>query len=177
MRHARFAALAALAVLGATACMQSRGTEPAGGAAQSTAPATKPGSEEERQREIAKRSELRGERPAADAAGGAQPEPPTEAVAGEVPDAILNQMKADLATRVGKSADGARVLRAEQVVWPDGSIGCAKPGVLYTQQSVPGYLVDLEFEGKRYRYHAPLAGGATYCERPGPFLERLGPAQ
>ncbi len=109
--------------------------------------------------------------------GARNPKPATEAVAGEVPDAILNQMKADLATRVGKSADGARVLRAEQVVWPDGSIGCAKPGVLYTQQTVPGYLVELEFDGKRYRYHAPLAGGAIYCERPGPFLERLGPAQ
>jgi len=157
--------------------MASRGTEPAGAATPATPPATQAASDEERQREIAKRSEVRGARPTV---APAVPQPKaaaSESVMGEVPDAVLAQMKSDLAARVGKSVDGARVVRAEQVVWPDGSIGCGKPGVLYTQQAVPGYRVELEFEGRNYRYHASLAGGATYCERPGPFLERLGPAE
>jgi hypothetical protein len=41
---------------------------------------------------------------------------------------------------------------------------------------VIGYLVELELDGKKYRYHSALHGTPVYCERPGPHLETLGPA-
>ena len=178
MRHTRQAVLAALALAATTACVSSRDTEAANGdaaqATQRTAPV--PATEEERQREIERRAKLRREHTVpADAVAPAPSGAESTAVVGEVPDALLGQMRADLAARVGKAVDAARVVRAEQVVWPDGSIGCAQPGGVYTQATVPGYLVEFELDGKRYRYHAALNGNAIYCEKPGAFLKTLGP--
>lgn len=86
-------------------------------------------------------------------------------------------MKADLAKRLDRSVDKARELRAEQVIWPDGSIGCAKPGGIYTQATVVGYLVEIEFEAKVYRYHSALNGAPIFCENPGPHIRTLGPTK
>jgi hypothetical protein len=180
MRQTTRAALAALAVITASACMPSRSSETQAGPATTadTKPAAQPMTEEERQREIARRAALRGERaqmPAPVSAAGKEDEPPP--LVGEVPDSLLAEMKADLAGRLGEAATKARIVRAEQVIWPDGSIGCAKPGVMYTQAIVPGYLVEFELEGKSYRYHSTLKGGATYCERPGQHMPMNGPTQ
>jgi hypothetical protein len=178
MRHTRQAVLAALALSAATACMSARdsGAADANAAKAPEHTATVPATEEERQREIERRSAVRGKDSIpVDAAVAPAAGAESAGVMGEVPDAMLAQMRADLAKRVGHPVDAARLVRAEQVVWPDGSIGCAQPGVVYTQATVPGYLVEFELDGKRYRYHAPLNGNATYCEKPGPFLKTLGP--
>ena len=181
MRYTRSAVLAALGLISMSACSSPGGTEPpvAANEARPAAPTAKvPATEEERQREIERRSALRGQNSAAPEAVPA-PAPATEQapIIGEVPDTVLASMKADLATRLGRSVDAVRVLRAEQVIWPDGSIGCSQPGVLYTQATVVGYLVELEFDGKNYRYHAALKGAPIYCERPGPHVRSLSPTQ
>ena len=180
MRYTRQAVPAALGLLCLAACMSTdRAESPAVSQAQrATSTATAPATEEERQREIERRAELRGQRtvpPDAVAPPASSAEGP--AVVGEVPDDMLALMKADLATRLGRPVDAARVIRAEQVVWPDGSIGCAKPGVFYTQATVVGYRVELELDGKAYRYHSALSGAPIYCDRPGPHLQVLGPAE
>ena len=184
MRYTRQVALAALALISTSGCTAPGGTEPSEPpkAESTTRTATVPATEEERAREIERRAALRGERtlpPGAVAAPAGAPESNAEAspVVGEVPDTMLAAVKADLATRLGRSVDSARVTRAEQVVWPDGSIGCAQPGGIYTQATVVGYLVEIEFDGKKYRYHSALHGTPIYCERPGPHLETLGPAK
>jgi hypothetical protein len=171
-------ALVAIALSATSACTTSRGDEPKPTAAPptQTQPAARPMTEEERQREIEKRTKARGQRAAIPGEPvSPQNEPPP--VVGEVPDELLAQIRSDLAGRIGDAAAKARLVRAEQVLWPDGSIGCAQPGRLYVQITVPGYLVEFEVDDKRYRYHAPLHGGATYCERPGTYLHKLGPAQ
>jgi hypothetical protein len=171
MRRATTTTLAALALLPVTACVPSPVVVPQ--AAGAAPPAAVPRTEEERQREIERRRAVRG-------AGSVNPDEvvPPEAsspVVGEVPEDVLAAMKADLATRLGRPVDAARVIRAEQVIWPDGAIGCPKPGGIYTQATVPGYLVEFEFEGHNFRYHAPLTGAPVYCERPGPYVRALGP--
>ena len=89
------------------------------------------------------------------------------AVTGEVPQELISRMRADLAERIGKEAAGAaRVVRAEAVQWPDGSLGCGKPGQFYTQAVVPGYRVELEAGGKVYSYHASAKGYFKLCELP-----------
>ncbi len=180
MRQTTRVALAALAVITVTACVPPRSGEPNAQPAPSAGapPAAKPMTEEEREREIERRAAVRGtpaKIPEPVNASGKEREPPP--VVGEVPDAILAPMKADLPERVGAAAARARIVRAEQVIWPDGSIGCARPGVMYTQALVPGYLVKFELDGKTYQYHATLKGGATYCERPGVHMPMNGPAR
>lgn len=179
MRQTTRAVLAATAVLVTSACLPARRVESSAAAAPAaTQPADGVTSEEARQREIERRAALRGAPARApvpvDRPEGASDRPP---LVEDMPSAILDPMKADLAQRLGDAAKNARVVRAEQVTWPDGSIGCAQPGKLYTQALVPGYLVQFELDGKAYRYHAALNGSFVFCERPGPYLPAGGPAQ
>lgn len=92
--------------------------------------------------------------------------PPTEGklVTAEVPPDLLEKIRADLAQRAGISASAAKVVRAESVAWPDGSMGCAEPGKMYTQATVPGYIVELEHGGRIYAYHASRRGYFQLCE-------------
>lgn len=96
--------------------------------------------------------------------------PPAESqpVTGEVPEAILDAMRADAAERGGVAVDEVAVNTAETVEWSDGSMGCPEPGMVYTQAIVPGYLVVLEAGGSTYEYHAAEAGSWVYCENPQP---------
>jgi hypothetical protein len=42
------------------------------------------------------------------------------------------------------------VVSAEEVEWPDGCLGVAKPNQMCTQVIVPGYRVMLEVNGTQY---------------------------
>jgi hypothetical protein len=85
-------------------------------------------------------------------------------VIGEVPQALLDEIIADLAERAGVERAAVQVVRAEQVVWPDGSLGCPQPGMVYTQALVNGYHVVLEHGGKSYDYRATASGSFFLCE-------------
>ena len=92
-------------------------------------------------------------------------------VTGEVPDRMLSQIRADLATRINAQAEELEIIGAEAVVWPDGSLGCLRPDEMYTQDLVPGYRVILELAGKQYDYRASERGYFFLCEMP-TFLRR-----
>lgn len=85
-------------------------------------------------------------------------------VAGEVPAEMLDKIRADLAERQGFAASAIKVASAESVNWPNGALGCAKPGEMVTQAIVPGYRVLLEAGGKQYAYHAAQRGFFRLCE-------------
>jgi hypothetical protein len=70
----------------------------------------------------------------------------------------------DLAGRLGIEPDAVTVIDARAVTWPDGSLGCPEPGMMYTQVLVDGMLVVLEADGRHYEYHGgdPL----FLCEQP-----------
>ena len=70
---------------------------------------------------------------------------------------------ADAARRTGRSAADLKVLSAEAVTWPDGSLGCPQPGMLYTQALVPGYRVRIEADGQVLDYHAGRSGRPGLC--------------
>jgi hypothetical protein len=59
----------------------------------------------------------------------------------------------DLAGRLGIEPDAVTVIDASAVTWPDGSLGCPEPGMMYTQVLVDGMLVVLEADGRQYEYH------------------------
>ena len=73
----------------------------------------------------------------------------------------------DLADRLGVDTDSVFVLSVEEVVWPNGALGCPKPGMAYTQVTVDGLLIVLAHGGSEYRYHS---GGSI-----DPFLCLPGP--
>lgn len=60
----------------------------------------------------------------------------------------------DLAERLGAPAADIEIVSAEEVTWPDGSLGCPEPGMSYTQALVDGSKVVLRYEDRVFVYHA-----------------------
>jgi hypothetical protein len=84
----------------------------------------------------------------------------TAGIPGEVRRAVV----ADAAKRF-KVAESAVVLtRAEQVTWPDASLGCPEPGTMYTQALVPGFRVVAKTTEGELLYHTDAHGDARNCD-------------
>lgn len=86
------------------------------------------------------------------------------AVTGEVPEAIMTAVYEDLATTQNISQEAISVIRAEEIIWSDGSLGCPEPGQLYTQAVVDGYWIVLGANGRTYDYHAAETGYFVLCQ-------------
>ncbi len=76
----------------------------------------------------------------------------------------------DLAKRLSVPAGQIDLLELSQVTWPDGSLGCPKPGMMYTQALVDGVLIRLRAGGAIYEYHSGGSRAAFYCEKPSKAL-------
>lgn len=68
---------------------------------------------------------------------------------------VVEQAKKDLAQRLNIAVQSIELVgRVEEVTWPDASLGCPEPGMLYAQVLTPGYRFQLATGGKIYQYHA-----------------------
>ena len=76
---------------------------------------------------------------------------------------IVAPARADLARRLGVEPDELEVISAEEVTWPDGSLGCPEPGMSYTQALVDGSKVVLGHNDRVYVYHAGEDGEPFLC--------------
>ncbi len=76
---------------------------------------------------------------------------------------IIAPARADLAQRLGVAAEDVGVITAEEVTWPDGSLGCPEPGMSYTQAVVEGSRVVLQHDGRIYVYHAGDDAEPFFC--------------
>lgn len=94
-------------------------------------------------------------------------------ITGEVPAELLAAVMADAAARTGIPEDGLAVIQDQAVVWPDGSLGCPQPGMMYTQALVDGYHILIKAGESVLDYRATQRGSFTLCER----ALRVPPAQ
>jgi hypothetical protein len=62
--------------------------------------------------------------------------------------------RADLARRLGVSADKISIESTKPVVWQDLSLGCPQPGQSYKAGPVEGNVLSLVYGGRTYTYHA-----------------------
>jgi hypothetical protein len=69
----------------------------------------------------------------------------------------------DAARRTGLKRTELEVSSAEAVTWPDGSLGCPQPGMMYTQALVPGFRIRIRAGAETLDYHAGRRGVATFC--------------
>ena len=103
-------------------------------------------------------------------------EDPTAVPTGEPGDspALAPEVRAavdDLAERTGTEPAEIRVVVYESVTWPDGSLGCPEPGMVYTQALVDGRRLILAADGSDFAYHGGADGPLDYCATPRPALE------
>lgn len=75
--------------------------------------------------------------------------------------------KEDLARRLDVSPEDVQVVSIEAVQWPDTSLGCPQPGMMYAQVITPGFRVLLEAEGETYQYHTDRAARVVLCQPDG----------
>jgi len=90
---------------------------------------------------------------------------PETPVIGEVPDEILEKIYADMADQYGVDLSNMQLLRAEQMIWQDGSLGCAEPGQMYTMALVDGYWVQVQIGDELYDYRATQQGTFKRCNQ------------
>ena len=69
--------------------------------------------------------------------------------------AIVQTARNDLAKRLNVPDRSIELVGpVEEVTWPDASLGCPEPEMLYAQVLTPGYRIKLQSGGKVYDYHA-----------------------
>ena len=86
--------------------------------------------------------------------------------ASPAPTGLAREAVADLARRLDVAEDDVVVESVEEVTWRDGSIGCAEPGMMYTQALVDGSRITLRVDGETYEYHSGGRRGVFLCENP-----------
>jgi hypothetical protein len=83
-----------------------------------------------------------------------------------LPAAIIDPIVADAAAGLGVDPSRVKVLSAEARTYGDGSLGCPRPGEMYTQAIVDGYQVIVEVNGTQLDYRGSGAGRFRICENP-----------
>ena len=76
---------------------------------------------------------------------------------------IIDRALEDAARRTGSDRSRLEVISSEHVTWPDGSLGCPEPGVMYTMALVPGYRIRIRAGTEVLDYHASRRGSLTFC--------------
>jgi len=83
---------------------------------------------------------------------------------------VVGQARSMLSEKLSVPAQSIRLEILESVTWPDGSIGCPQPDMIYTQALEPGIRIVFSAAGVEYHYHARDGGTPFFCETPGKAL-------
>ena len=77
---------------------------------------------------------------------------------------IIEEAKRDLSNRLALGADEIQLVQAQSITWPNGSLGCPRPGLVYPQVEMDGWLVRLRANSRLYEYHSAANGVPFLCE-------------
>ncbi len=83
---------------------------------------------------------------------------PQLAPAGPGAQHIVQLARQDLAKKLNMSLEQVREMSVEPVEWPDTSLGCPQPGMMYAQMITPGFRVVLAANSQTVEYHTDAAG-------------------
>jgi hypothetical protein len=82
----------------------------------------------------------------------------------QLPEPLRAAVVADAATAARSGANRIKIKSVESVLWNDGSLGCAAPGMNYTQATVAGYRVVVSAAGREMTYHTDSRRYLVRCE-------------
>lgn len=71
-----------------------------------------------------------------------------------------------LAEELAVDVDAVELVGVEAVDWPDASLGCPEPDMMYAAMLTPGYIFTYEVDGETYNVHTSTDpdGRITHCE-------------
>ena len=79
---------------------------------------------------------------------------------------IVMQAKEDLSRRLGIPEEQIELVEVLSVVWPDKSLGCPQPGMVYIQIQVDGLLIRFRADRQVFEYHSGGNRSPFLCENP-----------
>ncbi|MFQ5419653.1 MAG: hypothetical protein ACE5EY_04750 [Anaerolineae bacterium] len=82
---------------------------------------------------------------------------------------LIAQAKVDLANRLNVTGKEIGLVAFEQVIWPDGSLGCPRPDMAYKQVQQDGYRIRLQVGKRLFNYHGGGGRPPFLCENVKPF--------
>jgi hypothetical protein len=94
--------------------------------------------------------------PVSDLGPASSPTPDAQAVIAAVQQAAADQ--------VGLSPADVHVQQVEAHQWGDSSLGCPRPGLLYSQVVTDGFLVVVTAADKTLEYHSDARGRVVLCQ-------------
>jgi hypothetical protein len=80
-----------------------------------------------------------------------------------VPKGILDPILNEASALAKVPREQLSIVRAESVVWSDGSLGCREPGMMYTQALINGFWVVINAGGKTYDFRVDAGGRFHLC--------------
>jgi len=78
---------------------------------------------------------------------------------------LVDGARKDLAKRLSIPGSEIALVAFKKTTWPDSSLGCPQPGMMYSQMLEEGALVRLVARGRAYEYHSGTAGVPVLCEK------------
>ena len=102
---------------------------------------------------------------------GRTPEP-TQMSSTPPAEKIVQLAQQDLASRLGIDPGMIKLVRSEEMLWPNAALGCPRPGVFYAQGRVPGFQIWLDADGTEYVYNTDLNGTLVLCPELNPHVPR-----
>ena len=90
--------------------------------------------------------------------------PPPDALVPPGAEEVVELAKAELAKRRVIDKDKIAVVGVESVDWPDTSLGCPEPGMMYAQVITPGYKILLSYAEEIYEYRSDQNDRVVYCQ-------------
>jgi hypothetical protein len=84
---------------------------------------------------------------------------------GQALQAQVDLARADLARRQSAAIDTVALVEVRSVVWPDGGLGCPRPGMVYPQVQVDGLLIRLRIGERVFDYHGDGTRPPFLCEQ------------
>lgn len=103
--------------------------------------------------------------PSSSPAQGSSGRPGTSSSAA-LPASIIDPIVTDAAARLGVDASALTIVEARARTFPDGSLACPEPGMMYTQALVDGYQVIVESNGTQLDYRGSGPGRFSICTNP-----------
>jgi hypothetical protein len=84
-----------------------------------------------------------------------------------VPAGILETVQQEASRLSSVPVEQLTLVRADQITWPDGSLGCPQPGEMYTQSLVSGYWIVFRANNQTFDFRVASNGSFHRCELPG----------
>ena len=78
---------------------------------------------------------------------------------------LVQLARQNLALRLDIAEDQITLIKAKAVVWPDASLGCPHPDMVYIQVPYDGAQILLKAGEREYEYHSGGSRGLFLCEK------------